>query len=484
LRRTAVLTVMVALASVSVWAVLSGAIASPYAGTVSVPWSVGAFVAITAMTAAPVWWVGPADSRLLLTVEMSVAAPAALLLPTYLAPALVTLAFVAGYGLMLVRGSGIIQPRANGQHLLYRACRGPMLVGAVVLVGDLLGRPGPGLATASVILGWALWSATNAALTAIVSRPAGRSTPWWRAGVAVETVDVVLAATITALAVHTPFALPAVLVVCAATLTAHRIGQRTYRRLASTEPLLAFALAAAESESPAEVCDLAAETCRAILGHEVVVSAIVGHDGRPQVEFCTLGTGPDTPLDSRWVDEAVRSLAATTTLAIAAADRREQLREQALRDPLTGVHNRLGAERIGHEIVARSRRAGGEAAVAFIDLNGLKRANDERGHDAGDALLLQAAEALLGAVRPGDLVARLAGDEFLLVVERIDPRAAASLQDRVEQALEPLPEGASVGWAHAGPDGDTLVELQTVAEGRMRDAKDHHYATTGSARRR
>ncbi|WP_033343477.1 diguanylate cyclase [Catenuloplanes japonicus] len=97
-----------------------------------------------------------------------------------------------------------------------------------------------------------------------------------------------------------------------------------------------------------------------------------------------------------------------TTIELLRAD----LAEQALRDHLTGLHNRR------HLMagLARLAGAGGPLSVALIDIDHFKRINDRYGHAAGDTVLVRVADALRDAVRPGDLVARYGGEEFVLVL--------------------------------------------------------------------
>jgi diguanylate cyclase (GGDEF)-like protein len=95
----------------------------------------------------------------------------------------------------------------------------------------------------------------------------------------------------------------------------------------------------------------------------------------------------------------------------------EQLIHGALHDSLTGLPNRsLLFDRLEAALV-RSSRDDSEIAILYCDLDGFKEVNDTAGHAAGDAVLVEVARRLLGAVREGDTVARFGGDEFVVVVE-------------------------------------------------------------------
>lgn len=117
----------------------------------------------------------------------------------------------------------------------------------------------------------------------------------------------------------------------------------------------------------------------------------------------------------------------------AASDR---CREESLRDALTGLPNRaLMLERLEHTCL-RARRSGRASAVFFVDLDSFKMVNDNHGHLIGDQLLVAVANRLTGLIRPGDTVARMSGDEFVILCEDLGtPDHATAFARRVDAAF-------------------------------------------------
>ena len=119
-----------------------------------------------------------------------------------------------------------------------------------------------------------------------------------------------------------------------------------------------------------------------------------------------------------------------------------ELEARADIDPLLDILNRRGFERELKRSLAFLQRYKGEAALLFIDLDGFKAVNDRHGHAAGDALLKAVARALTGHVRASDVVGRLGGDEFgVLLWNLAQPQAAAKARE-LEQLI------AAVSLAH------------------------------------
>lgn len=167
----------------------------------------------------------------------------------------------------------------------------------------------------------------------------------------------------------------------------------------------------------------------------------------------------------------------------AARETAERYRHNSLHDSLTGLPNRMLLQQRLEHAVQRPRRAHLHTGVFFVDLDDFKRVNDEHGHDTGDALLCAVADRLAALARPGDTVARLYGDEFVLLCEDLPSAAAAeSIVGRIEDAFttpfavdtvlpRELAVRASVGLAYTGLGEDVSVELLVDADIAMYQAK-------------
>lgn len=116
----------------------------------------------------------------------------------------------------------------------------------------------------------------------------------------------------------------------------------------------------------------------------------------------------------------------------------EQLEHEATHDPLTGLYNRRAIMDILKRHVNLSLRRGTQLSVGFIDVNDLKKLNDEVGHDAGDSLIKGTSLALKGLVRETDAVARLGGDEFLVVFPDCPQKEAERIMKRIQMCLSSL----------------------------------------------
>jgi diguanylate cyclase (GGDEF)-like protein len=132
----------------------------------------------------------------------------------------------------------------------------------------------------------------------------------------------------------------------------------------------------------------------------------------------------------------------------------EQLDQLAHRDSLIDLPNRRGFMRELERLIARVDRYGINAAMLFVDLDGLKIINDSFGHRAGDEALIQVANLLASGVRHSDVVARIGGDEFGILLESSDEEAAHETATRLVNQIsecdfmhdgEPLPLSVAIG---------------------------------------
>jgi len=147
---------------------------------------------------------------------------------------------------------------------------------------------------------------------------------------------------------------------------------------------------------------------------------------------------------------------------------------QSMHDPLTGLGNRSLFQQRFEQAVSRRPRPRG-LALLLVDLDGFKAVNDSRGHAVGDLVLRLMAERLRSVTRDGDTLARVGGDEFVLLCPDATPGAAAEIAERVLAVVgRPLRAGddwfqlgASVGVSHA-----SLTGVYTVvdAAGLLREA--------------
>jgi diguanylate cyclase (GGDEF)-like protein len=167
--------------------------------------------------------------------------------------------------------------------------------------------------------------------------------------------------------------------------------------------------------------------------------------------------------------------------------------DAALSEPLTGLPNRiLLADRL-EQALRRSRRSGEPFSLVIVDLDDFKHVNDDHGHAAGDAVLCTLARRFEATVRTSDTVARVGGDEFVVLsLGARDEHEVAALVGRLRHALrEPIQAGAatvsvdaSIGWAIHPADGDSSDELLTRADQQMLATKRHAVAPGAGRGRR
>jgi diguanylate cyclase (GGDEF)-like protein/PAS domain S-box-containing protein len=157
-----------------------------------------------------------------------------------------------------------------------------------------------------------------------------------------------------------------------------------------------------------------------------------------------------------------------------------ELEHRASHDPLTGLPNR---HRLQHELqraIANAADGDGGLALLYVDLDGFKAVNDRGGHEAGDRILQEVAERLQQGLRRGDLVARVGGDEFVVLLPGCNDEGAARaivrelrarLQAPCVSAGEPVHVDASIGIACFPADGDDPESLLAHADRAMYAAR-------------
>jgi len=216
--------------------------------------------------------------------------------------------------------------------------------------------------------------------------------------------------------------------------------------------------------------------------------AMLDRDGRAIVANALRGDGPPERFDVRFRRPDGRIVIAETTatkipdgLQGVCRDVTELRRLQdnlaslALRDPLTGLANRRLLNELFASQMSRAERVGETLAVAFLDLDELKGVNDRYGHDAGDAVLCETARRLLATVRGADVVARIGGDEFVVVYQpntdgdgEVVDRLSAVLDDPIEVGAGIVVRcPASIGHADTSTFGYDTEALLAAADERM-----------------
>jgi diguanylate cyclase (GGDEF)-like protein len=158
-------------------------------------------------------------------------------------------------------------------------------------------------------------------------------------------------------------------------------------------------------------------------------------------ERSVVGQGPDRPAPRG--SDVMRLVAEVEALKAELEAARAKMRELEIRadvDPLLDIFNRRGFERELARALAYVKRYGASAALLYLDLDGFKPINDRFGHAAGDAVLRHVAATLTRHVRASDIVARIGGDEFAMLLWNLSEEHAA----RKAEALETLIDGTGV----------------------------------------
>jgi diguanylate cyclase (GGDEF)-like protein len=187
------------------------------------------------------------------------------------------------------------------------------------------------------------------------------------------------------------------------------------------------------------------------------------------------GAMSDQVTDVSDVGQLVSEISALRAKVAQLQDRVEQLDLLAHEDSLVELPNRRGFVRALERLIDRVSRYHEKAALLFVDLDGLKLINDSFGHPAGDKALIQVARLLVGGVRKSDLVARIGGDEFAILLGHSDEDSARETASRLIDVIagsdftndgQALPLSVAIG---AGPilGDDTPETAMTRADQEM-----------------
>lgn len=179
--------------------------------------------------------------------------------------------------------------------------------------------------------------------------------------------------------------------------------------------------------------------------------------------------------------QLVSAVAEQIALTLANLQLRKKLQTEALRDPLTGLHNRRFADDWIEREVSQSNRSGRPLGLIMVDVDHFKQVNDAHGHDAGDAVLKAIADTFRSSLRLGDVPCRIGGEEFMILMPDIDldtlARRAETLREQVVgmgvryhgQVLPPIT--VSAGVAVYPKHGRSVAEVVKAADAALYAAK-------------
>jgi diguanylate cyclase (GGDEF)-like protein len=181
-------------------------------------------------------------------------------------------------------------------------------------------------------------------------------------------------------------------------------------------------------------------------------------------------------------DQDLHALSETIGLSLVNLRLQEKLRNQSIRDPLTGLFNRRYLEESLELECSRAERSKDPISVVMLDVDHFKRFNDTFGHDAGDIVLKHVSEILRRSIRQGDVACRFGGEEFVVVLPGTGAAEALEVAERVRQSVQKLAvvyrnqslgrSTVSLGVAVYPVAGETPAELIEAADQALYRAKN------------
>src|SRR3982750_4125545 len=187
------------------------------------------------------------------------------------------------------------------------------------------------------------------------------------------------------------------------------------------------------------------------------------------------GAMSDQVTDASNVEQLIQEISQLRGKVAQLQERVEKLDQLAHQDALINLPNRRGFMRALERFVDRAQRYGEKSAMLFVDLDGLKMINDTFGHQAGDQALIQVAALLTGGVRRSDVVARIGGDEFGILLAHSDEASAHETSFRLDDLIadcefthdgDGLPLSVAIGVAMINAD-DTPDSVMARADEEM-----------------
>ncbi len=157
----------------------------------------------------------------------------------------------------------------------------------------------------------------------------------------------------------------------------------------------------------------------------------------------------------------------------------EKLTAQSMLDELTGLFNRRGFNKLGEQQIYLSKKTGKGFYILYCDLNGMKQLNDRFGHNTGDMVLKQVGNILKNSFRKSDIIARVGGDEFIILAAEAQPETIDVMLNRLKNNIQKHNESnnypeisLSIGYAYFNPsDSKSLKDIINIADKMMYEEK-------------